>query len=200
VWERQGEYGQAAALYEEALALFRALGDTQSIAVALENLGMLAFQQGEYRRAAALIEESLGIARELGDQHSIVVSLIDLGTVAERHGDHGRAIALLQEGLLLGREIGARENIAKILDTLGWVAAARGAAGWAVQLAAAAEGLREALCVPLAWEDRADHDGAVQAMREALGEEAFAAAWADGRAMPLDQAIGLALLDASATA
>jgi hypothetical protein len=37
-------------------------------------------------------------------------------------------------------------------------------------------------------------------MHTALGEEGFAAAWAEGRAMSLDQAISLALADTPATA
>jgi hypothetical protein len=40
---------------------------------------------------------------------------------------------------------------------------------------------------------RVGHDQAVQAMRAALGEEAFAATWAEGHSLPLDEAISLAL-------
>jgi predicted ATPase/class 3 adenylate cyclase len=198
VWERQSEYGQAAALYEEALALFRALGDTQSIAVALDNLGLLALLQCEYGRALTLYEEALALFREIEDKDNIAGSLSSLGAVAERQGEYGRATVLLQEGPLLAGEIGARDDVAEILETMSWVAAARSATHRAAQLAAAAEVLREALGVPLGWEDRTDHERAVQAMREALGEEAFAAAWAEGRAMSPDQAISLALADASA--
>ena len=45
-----------------------------------------------------------------------------------------------------------------------------------------------------------DHDQALQAMRVALGEEAFAAALAEGRAMSHEQATSLALSDLSAGA
>jgi hypothetical protein len=47
--------------------------------------------------------------------------------------------------------------------------------------------------VPLRPDQRAGYDQALQAMLTALGEEAFAAAWAVGRALPLEQAIALAL-------
>jgi hypothetical protein len=40
---------------------------------------------------------------------------------------------------------------------------------------------------------RSDHDQAVRAMREVLGEEEFSAAWAEGRTLPLEEAIALAL-------
>jgi tetratricopeptide (TPR) repeat protein len=193
VWERQGDDKRGAALYEEALALFKVLGDRQGIGVALDNLGLVAFRQGEYGRAAALHEESLALARELGDRHSSVQSLINLAAVAERQGDHGRSTALLQEGLLLGREIGAGDEAADILERLAWVAVAQGRASRAAHLGGAAEALWEALSVPQAREDRADHHRAMQAMRAALGEEAFTAAWAEGRALSLEQAIALAL-------
>jgi hypothetical protein len=39
----------------------------------------------------------------------------------------------------------------------------------------------------------AGHDRAVRAMRDALGEESFATAWAAGRALPLEEAVTLAL-------
>ena len=45
----------------------------------------------------------------------------------------------------------------------------------------------------LAPADRADHDRDVAAVRAALGEAAFAAAWAEGRAMTMEQAIAEAL-------
>ena len=41
--------------------------------------------------------------------------------------------------------------------------------------------------------ERAEYDTAVAATRAALGEEAFAAAWAEGQAMTMEQAIEYAL-------
>jgi hypothetical protein len=46
---------------------------------------------------------------------------------------------------------------------------------------------------------RREHDAAVAA-RAALGEEAFAAAWAAGRTMPLQQAVDYALEEPRADA
>jgi hypothetical protein len=77
---------------------------------------------------------------------------------------------LLEEALLLSRDIGTRELMAAGLESVAWVAAACGQARRAARLC-----------------------GAAEAMRAALGEEAFAAAWAAGRALPLDEAIALAL-------
>jgi DNA-binding NarL/FixJ family response regulator len=46
---------------------------------------------------------------------------------------------------------------------------------------------------PLPPEDRPAHERAVAAARADLGAEAFAAAWAEGRALPLEQVIQEAL-------
>jgi DNA-binding NarL/FixJ family response regulator len=57
----------------------------------------------------------------------------------------------------------------------------------------AAETLREAIGVALLPAERADHDRAVAAARAGAGEVAFAAAWAEGRRMTLEQAAEYAL-------
>jgi hypothetical protein len=63
----------------------------------------------------------------------------------------------------------------------------------AAMLFGAAEAIRDALGTPLPPVDRADHDRCLAAVRAALGEEAFAAASAEGRAMELEQAVAYAL-------
>jgi non-specific serine/threonine protein kinase len=108
-------------------------------------------------------------------------------------GAYERATALLEEALLLSRDIGTRELLALGLESLAWVAAASGQSRRAARLCGAAEALREVLGVPLSPAQRTGHDQAVQAMRATLGEEAFAAAWAAGRALSLEQAVALAL-------
>jgi hypothetical protein len=41
--------------------------------------------------------------------------------------------------------------------------------------------------------ERAEHEQAIASARAALGDEAFAAAWADGSKMTVEQAIAFAL-------
>jgi predicted ATPase/transcriptional regulator with XRE-family HTH domain len=188
----QGEYGRAAVLHEEALSLRRAMGDAAGIANSLNYLGLVAYMQCEYGRAAALYREALGLRYTLGDRRGIAAGLIGLGLVAYMQGEYGRAAALCEEGLLLSRDIGARDLVAGSLEGLAWVAAARGQSQVAAHLGGAAAALREALGALLLPDDWAGHDQAVRAMRTALGEDAFAAVWAEGRALPLEQAIALA--------
>ena len=53
--------------------------------------------------------------------------------------------------------------------------------------------LRETVGCPLAPVCRSEYERQVAAVRDALGEEAFAATWADGRAMTPEEAATYAL-------
>lgn len=70
---------------------------------------------------------------------------------------------------------------------------AQGDAKRSARLFGAAEALHEAIGEILEPEDRAEYDRYRAIARAALTEEAFAAAWAKGRAMTIEQAIAEAL-------
>ena len=78
---------------------------------------------------------------------------------------------------------------------LGGVAGAVGQGERAARLLSAAATLLESigLSVAVRPELRADYDRYVAVARAQLNESAFAAAWAEGRAMSLDQAVAEAL-------
>ncbi len=110
-------------------------------------------------------------------------------------GDYRRALALYQESVALARRFEWKEGIAQCLVGIGGVASAVGQAERAARLLSAAETLLDSIGLSLAaWpEVRADFDRYVAAARAQLDEATFKAAWAEGRAMSLDQAIALAL-------
>jgi hypothetical protein len=148
---------------------------------------------GDYRRAAELIKEALARGRELGDPWNVAYSLTNLANVARSQGDCGQAKALFRDGLMLSCDKDLRWIAALGLEGLAAVAAAQGQPLLAARLFGAAEALREALGTPLKPSERAGYDQATQATRGALGEDSFAAAWAEGRALPLDEAVTMAL-------
>jgi predicted ATPase/DNA-binding SARP family transcriptional activator/Tfp pilus assembly protein PilF len=195
VAEYQGDYETARVLYEECLVIERALGDKQGIAYSTNSLGNVALYQGDHASASALYEEGLTLLRELGDQQGIANTVGSMGMAAQRQGDSRRARELYLESLALSQEIGDRLGIASCLEGLAWVAGACGQAARAARVFGAAASLREALGAPLPPADRADNERHVAAARDSLGEEPFAAAWAEGRAMSMAQAVADALAD-----
>jgi tetratricopeptide (TPR) repeat protein len=191
----QGDYGRATTLYEECLALYRELGDKRGIAYLLDNLGYVAYQQGDYGRAAVLHEEALSLRRELGDSWGIASSLGSLGLVAYDQGDYGRAVALYKESLAKCREIGNKYIAVYCLAGLAAVVCAQGQLQRAAQLFGAAEATRGLIGAPLPPSERPCYERLVTAVRTQLDKETFAAAWAAGRALSLEQAIAYALAE-----
>jgi tetratricopeptide (TPR) repeat protein len=186
------------ALGEEALALYRELGDKWGSADALLMLAYNAYGEGEYAKSEALYQETLVLRREVGDMVGVAAALTGLVLVVYKMGDYKRAETLLHEGLLVSRDTGFTQVEVTGLEITAWLALAGGQPRRAAQLAGAAAGLAELRGATAVPDKLADHEQALQAMRAALGEEAFAAAWAKGRALSLDEAVALALEDTDA--
>jgi hypothetical protein len=173
--------------------LFRELGIKTHFFTSLLFLGQLTRAQGDYMTAHSLFEESVTAARELNSQYWIAVARSNLGLTAVGLGDLVAAHSLFQESLGLFHQRGDPWGSAESLEGLAYVAAAGGQAERAARLFGAAETVRETARVPLRLFERPDYDRHVAAARAALKEEAFAAAWAEGRAMPRDRAVDYAL-------
>ncbi len=186
---RRGDFARAATLYEENLALWRTIGDVQSSAFALVNLGRAIALDGDPQRGMASIEEAVPLFRDLGDTPSTAWALWALGHAWAAAGDLDRATALFAEALSLYRPTGDQIGIVECLEGLGIVACTRGDALGGVPLLAAAEAQRDVIGVPIPALQRPAYDESLAAARTALDASTFAAAWAMGRVMSLDQAI-----------
>ena len=119
---QQGDYPSAAAQCEESLALSRAAGDHERVALALNLLGLVARNRAEYGRAEALLLESLEVSRTAGTTWPRAEALSYLGLTVRRAGDMHRAQECGTESLAMWREIGDKRGLAASLDHLGTVA------------------------------------------------------------------------------
>ena len=183
----QDDLERVKALFEECLALQREVGNRVGIAVALNHLGDVARWQGDYTQAATYYDESLIIFQEVGDKESTLV-LHNQGYLALHQGNDAQAVALFQQSLALFREMEDKKGVARCLEGLAGVAGAIGQPERAARLWGAAEVLWEPVGRQVPAE-RAAYDRSVAAARAQLDLAAFTAAWAKGRAMPLEQAI-----------
>src|SRR5262249_33530024 len=135
----------------------------------------------------------LALYEEIGQKPGMARVRCMLGNMACDMGDYGQAGAQLKESLALMQESKSRRNIASVLEGFAILTVAQQQATLAARWLGAAEGLREAIGAPLPFDERAGYEQAVAAARTSLGEEAFARAWAEGRATPLEQTITDAL-------
>ncbi len=186
LFESQSDLTRASALAEQSLALNR---EADARYCSTDPLGLLAeihLVQGEQTRARERAEERLAIERELGTGGGIALASIGLARILASQGDRAAARALYQESLALLYKIGNKVFIAACLEGLG---AVQGQPAWAAQLWGAAEALRQHISAPLPPVYCADYERSVASARAHLGEKPFAAAWAQGRTMTLEQAL-----------
>lgn len=189
----EGEYAVARSLFEEALMRARELPSEQPVAACLLNLGSVACLQEDYDGAQGALEESLQIWRERGNERRVADCLSGLGLAALGRGDRAKAQALQAEALEIRRDLGHAEGVAESLESLAEIRLAQAQARDAARLWGAATSLREAIHVPLPPALRDEQARNVDASRAALGEQAFRAAWAEGQAMTMDEAVAYAL-------
>jgi predicted ATPase len=142
-----GDKARAQLLFEQALALFRRLGDKRSVAIVTGYLGHLAALRGDYEKAGKLLTESLASPQELGDDVSIALMYNFLGQVRLSGGDNDAAARLLSQGLDAARRVPDRFPLLVSLYDLARSSQAR------EDLAGAAGFLREGLSVASAAGD-----------------------------------------------
>jgi predicted ATPase/DNA-binding CsgD family transcriptional regulator len=187
--ESLGDPATIRSLLDEGLALYRELGDKEGIAWGNSIVGRLALSQGDVATAHRLLEESMTLYRELGGWKNIAWLLSFLARVEAHQGDHAAAHALYEQSLALCQELGYHLWIATCLEGLAGVVAAQGEPAWAARLWGAAEALRETIGAPIPRVYRPTYEHSVTVARAQFGEKPFAAAWAQGRAMTLEQVL-----------
>jgi len=110
-------------------------------------------------------------------------------------GDWQRAVMRLGESLEVRREIGDKGGSAWCLERLAEIAMAQGQAEKAIRVFGAASALRASIGSVMDPVDQPEYDAKLKSLREQLGGERFAAAWKEGVALTLEQAIALAMTD-----
>ncbi len=199
VWGR-GDLERATACLEESVVQLRAVGEPEIAATYLALVGAIALERGDLERATAYCEESLAFARRTGADHPEGIALACLTHVARQRGDLAGAESLGREQLLVWRRLGDPAGLAGGLEDLALTAAAaqprgRARAERAARLLGAAAALRERVGVLRRrwWGADLERDAALA--RAALGEARWAAAYAAGRALALEEAVAEALGD-----
>ena len=191
-WDR-GDLERGQNLLEEGLEISRKSKDVRGIVYGLTNVGYAAMLRGDYERAKALTEEGLTLSRELGGQPGVVYLLCNLGTIAQEQGDRERAAVLFEESVKRNRKWGHKAILAELMEGIAVEAGAYGVAVRAARLYGAAEALREAIGVPLPESDRPRYGRHTAAACSLVDKETWREAWAEGKAMKLEQAVEYAL-------
>ncbi len=117
----RGDHAQAVALGEDALVLFRQLGNTRDIALCTYRIGNACNLMGDFARAAEYLDEGMRLSRDLGDEVVLGEVLRTRGHVEARKGNYAAATPMLEEGLVRHRNVGYKRGAAISLRYLGMV-------------------------------------------------------------------------------
>ena len=193
----RGRYAEARQLFEQSLAIKRELGDDWLIANSIVNLGLIAGYQTDYASAYTLHQESLAIYRALDETCGMAIASGNLGHTALHLGRLAEARAWQAESLQLFNAVGDKDGLTECLERFAMLANANSDFRRAAQLFGAASVLRKEAGTSLPPAEREEFDRELSATRMRLDSAAFDAAWHAGQAMAIEQAIALALTEAS---
>ncbi|HEY6542403.1 MAG TPA: tetratricopeptide repeat protein, partial [Ktedonobacteraceae bacterium] len=176
-------------LLEECFALSHEVGFKEGMAAYYCVSGQLALGQGDPVSARALAEKSVALYKEMGHRHGTAKSLAVVGKALAAEGNFIGARTYYEQSLAISSALSEKWVVAVYLVELGEVVVGQQQIQWAAQLWGASEVLREASGIPVPLVEQADYEHAVSAARASLGEQAFAAAWSQGRMMTAEQAL-----------
>ena len=113
-------------LCEQALAIYRELGDPEGICSGLSGRNMFAADRGDVAGARAALEEAILYARANDVPGFLPTALNNLGDVAIEEGNLDEASALCEEGLSVAKSLATTGDIPVLLINLTHIANLQG--------------------------------------------------------------------------
>jgi tetratricopeptide (TPR) repeat protein len=187
----RGDYQRAISLLRDKIA---STGDrdTYSLALAVGLLGFALAGNGENEEARQSFEQSLEMCRAHGFSRAEAEILLGLAELT-RTASPSKALEYYRESIELARTMGYVGLVADCLRGIATIALASGDAREAATLLSVFAALYERIGAILSPGEKEKLDAEIAQAREALGNEAFGAAWAEGGALRVDQAVDLSL-------
>lgn len=184
---------QAQLYTEQSLQVSRAAYDRWGAAWSLYDLGYLTMVRGEYIAAQELLTEALSELRDQGIAFGTFRAFIALGHTMRFTGNTAAAIEYYYASLRIQQQMQYIQVTNEALESLAGIATHQGAALQAAPLFGATYAHSQSSALQR-WEHLdAIYERDLAATRSLLTAEQWAAAWQQGVAMSLDQAVAYAL-------
>jgi tetratricopeptide (TPR) repeat protein len=186
--------GEGREALDQALALYRELGDESGQANVLWGIGNLHYFNGELGASAAEFEEALPLQRRAGNQTMVAWSLHMLGAALLQLHELDRARGILTEALKMFHASGDASGLTLVFDDFASLAAAAGEPERAARLWGAARSLTASTGTGLASLVDEGHEQFRRPHARAMLDPAEAERLAkEGAAMTLDGVVAYAL-------
>lgn len=191
--EAEGNYAAARRWFEQALVYREQAGEKYGVANTSVMAARMALLLGDYLAATVYAQRGLQLCREVGNRAGLAGAHQTLGYVARAQGETTQAMAHFRDSLLLMQVSVPGWPLVRGMVGVAGVWQASGQSARAARLLGAAAPILDGHAFSLWPHDRTRLEELAAALRASLGEDAFAAAWAEGRAMTLDEAVAYAL-------
>ncbi len=188
--QQAGDHDNARRMLEESIALGRESGDPVPLVYSMIILGHIVASEGNTMRAREIAESALAIARRIDSRDYMPQLLVLLGDVAARENDWEGADNQYRQALQISIVTASKVRLAHTILKIAWLRSAQGEHQHAVRLLGALSRVDYRMARGLARDVGAlvvDEQGIVEASGAALGDREFAAAWAEGESLTLEQ-------------
>jgi tetratricopeptide (TPR) repeat protein len=189
----RGDFERAIELNTASLRLNEETGNALLTSLRRYWLGLAYTFAGQWDLATECFETPLQCSRAENFEWRIPGSLYGLGEVARRRGKVSVAQTYFLDSLAAFQAIDHRASICYVLDGLAELATVQNQMPRAAQLFGAADAVRQSIGVVLLPIERVECARHLSAVRQALGDEAFAAQLSAGGALTMTEAIQQAL-------
>jgi DNA-binding CsgD family transcriptional regulator len=183
-----GDIGAAHDASERAWQLLSVAQPEMAAAQRAFNAVEVALAEGDLARARRLADEAVSVAT--GGHR--VTALLARGRIAIAEGDRVSAEQDAHDALACAANCGAYQPLAGILECLADLATAAGNHHESARLFGAAEAFRQRNRMVRFKIHQGGYESSVAALREAMDEADFDAAWAEGAALSTEEAIAYA--------
>lgn len=157
------------------------------------SLGMEERIRRNHQAARPYFEEGLIAFKKLGNKNFENVMRSELGHIARLDGDFAQAKVIYTQTLLAWQDLGHQAAIAHQLECFAFIAMDEHEPLRAARLLGAAEALRERNGSPMAKYEETEYQNHTARLQSMLSGSELEPAWAEGRALSMEQAILLAL-------
>ena len=183
----------------EALAIYEGIGDNETAAAVLNNLGCLALDTGEYYHARLAFDRALIHFRVMDRPIWLAHGLHNRGDASCHLNELKSGLADLRQAIKLRVALEDNSGIADTLEAIALAYSKLGRHADSVRLLAGSGRLRTALGIPAVGRDLSIRQAIEASGTGALSPLDYRTAWDVGEEISLDELVHIATLDISAS-
>jgi CHAT domain-containing protein/Tfp pilus assembly protein PilF len=119
---RQLDTGQVQAAlqtFEQALSIFKAIGNRKSEETVLNNIGEAYRSLGQYPQALKYFEQALVIAKQVGDNAGVGTIFNNMGLVYDNLGQYPQALKYFEQAVVIYKKVGDKVGEGTTLNNIG---------------------------------------------------------------------------------